>query len=279
MDEHSRRTTASWLGVAVATLAAVAAVALSGSSAPGAVSRLSAAGPAGGGRIDPAEVAERTVDGLPPLACAGQGPLEALAADPGAELLDTPEAAGLRDVIATDPTQGMSPQTPHNWVLLGRKGDVVSFGQRSGVIGIGATVSVERHGDRYTFAGSGGCGPVGYADGRAPLGLGPYADRGGHLRFSYTGGACDAPQGPRVVVHESSQRVDVLAFQPREVLAPGTVCLGVGLLKTLDVPIAQPLAGRQVRDLAFLPAAVLPVEPPSTRTTTPAPTIPATATP
>ena len=279
MDEPSRRTTAGLLGVAVATLGAGAAVTLAGSSAPGPASLLSAAGTTDGERIDPAEVAERTVDGMPPLACGGQGPIESLAAEPGAELLDTPEAAGLRDVIATDPTGGMSPQTPHDWVLLGRKDDVVFFGQRSGVIGIGATVGVQRHGDRYTFAGSGGCGPVGYADGRAPVVLGPFEDRGAHLRITYTGGACDAPQGPRVVVHESSQRVDVLAFQPPEVLEPGTGCVGVGIFRTLDVPIAQPLAGRQVRDLAYLPAAVLHVEPQSTRTTTSVPTISATRTP
>jgi len=204
--------------------------------------------------LDQASVDERAVDGLPALACGGLAPLSALAARPGAETANTPEARGLRQVI-DDPTGGQSPQRPHDWVLLQRQGDRVTFGQRQGPVGVGTTVTLQRNGDRYVFSGSSGCGPVGYADGRSGMYLGTWTDRGDHLVIDYIGGSCD-PGPPSVHVHERASSVDVLVLTPKP-QRPATACSGVGTFEHVDVALREPLGGRVVRNIAYLPAKTL----------------------
>lgn len=207
--------------------------------------------PAGPG-LDQATLAELTVDGQLPLACGGAARLEALTAQPGAEKADTPEARGLRDVIAHDPTGGMSPQSSGGWVLIRRSGSTVTWGQRERAIGIGATLTLQRRGDRYVFAGSGGCGPVAYPDGSSAEPFGPYVDLGLSLQLSYMGDTCD-PRLPRVVVRESESTVDVLLLRRPPPKLPGP-CAGAGRAGSVDAPLSRPLAGRQVRNLGYVPA-------------------------
>jgi hypothetical protein len=238
-------------GGAVAALSAFASVIVL-ATGPGAPPQVLV--PAGPG-LDQASIDERTVDGLPALACGGLAALSALTATPGAETADTPEARGLRKVITDDPSGGASTQTPHGWVLLQRNGDQVTYGQRQGRVGLGAIVTVQRRDDRYVFGSSGGCGPVGYADGRTGMPLDTWSDRGDHLVINYGGDSCDL-RHPSVHVHETAASVDVLVVTPKP-LQRTSACGGVGLSAHLDVPLLRPVGGRLVRNIAYLPAVEL----------------------
>ncbi len=232
-------------GLLLAVGALVCAVAFAGIVSPLLPDHTSSSAPPG----VPSYLAVR---GMPPLAC-GDAPLSALTAEGGAETADTPEAAGLRDVIAHDPTGGMSPKTPHNWVLLRHQGTEVDFGQREGLIGIRATVSLRQQGSRYVWSGSGGCGPIGYDDGTTAVSSGSYTNMGDHLDVTYAAGACGA-LASAVNVAESATEVDVLiALPPRPVAGPD--CTAEGLHGVhISVPLSQPLAGRQVMDGSSYPA-------------------------
>jgi hypothetical protein len=197
-----------------------------------------------------------TFNGMAPLACGGLAPLSALSAPGGAENANTPEAKALRYGFAHDPTGGESPQTPHGWVLLARRGDQVTFGQREGRVGIGATVNVVRKGNGYIWDGSGGCGPIGYTDGQTAMRMETFDDGNRYLTLRYMGGRCDTRM-PALRVRESKTRIDVLVVGPKPI--PATqVCADVGVDKTIQVPLLSPRDGRTVYDNSYFPALVLP---------------------
>lgn len=201
--------------------------------------------------IDPDLVAAMTIDGMAPRACGGLAPLEVLAARPGAENADTAQARALRAVIAHDPTAGQSPQRPTGWVLLRENSaGQVTFGQRTGQVGIGATVDLQRHASEYAWAGSGGCGPVAYPDGRAAVRADSYTSHSQKMQVHYSGGGCSSSP-VSLTVRETPDFVDVLLVQPA---AQGnTWCAGEATMETATASLQQPLGTRKVRDLSNLP--------------------------
>lgn len=205
---------------------------------------------------------ELNVDGMPARACGGIAPLSVLTQPGGAENADTPEAASLRNIIAHDPTGGMAPETSHDWVLLAESDGKVTFGQRTGPVGMGAIVTLAEHDGTYTFSQSGGCGPVGYADGSSIQDLEAYSVHGKSLTIRYTGGIYPAGicnSGPPTVhVFQHAETVDVLAvLPPPKPPADGSGCSLVGRTKALTVYLAAPLGHRTLRDIGYVPAVAL----------------------
>lgn len=201
---------------------------------------------------------ELTVDGMPPLACGGVAPLSVLTASGDAETANTPEAAGLRDIIAHDGTGGESPQHPGRWVLLAEHDGKAYFGQREGAVGINATVTLQDKAGVWGFYQSGGCGPVGYADGSRTEALDTYTVAGNTLTIRYVGGdpsEGDCYSGPLTMhVHEHAATVDVLAVLPTPRPLPHkTACSLVGYPKYVTVQLAAPLGSRSVRNIGYVP--------------------------
>ncbi len=206
---------------------------------------------------DPAATSLLVLDGQQPLAC-GIASVSALSARGGDEKAGTPEAAALREVFAHDPTRGESPQTADNWVLLARQGDSVTFGQRQGAIGLGDTVTETKAASgRWAMSGSGGCGPLGWADGRAAAVLSSYAvdAAGDSLTLPYDAPSSCAAGDPQVRVAETNASVSVLVIPapPR----PG-LCGGGGRDHPITVHLTNPLGARPVLDVGRLPAVPLP---------------------
>lgn len=201
--------------------------------------------------VDPAVVAELTVDGMQPLAC-GFAPIDVVAAEPGVENADTAESRALREVIAST-ERSMSPQDGRDWVEMWRGENLVEYGRRTGVVGISSVLGVEKGPDGYTFGGSFGCGPVGYRDGRAADRAEVYVDRGGSLEVPYDGGSCDT-RPDEVRVHETDEYVDLLLLRPPPLLEG---CVGVGMGRSVIAVLARPVAGRTVRNVGYVPAQVM----------------------
>ncbi|HEX4018620.1 MAG TPA: hypothetical protein VHX15_17920 [Frankiaceae bacterium] len=234
------------LTAVVATLVALDLLGASGKAAHLRVIASPSAGPA-----DPS----RTVDGMAPLACGGAGPLSALFAAPGAEREHTPEAAELRHLIATGIAGGEYKPPKTGWVVVGRTGTEVTFGRRVGAVGIDDTIVVKHDGAGYTFARSGGCGSIGFADGRQAALVYGYRVRNGALSVEWTGGGCDDGSAPLVKTTESRSAITVLLLPPPpQNLPPHDFCVGGGSAVWTEVPLRSPVGNRKVIDVGYLPS-------------------------
>ena len=191
---------------------------------------------------------------MEPRACGGAADLSALTAEPGAEKADTPEAAALREITRTG-IAGMSSPPADGWVILARSGDEVTFGHREGDLGVGHVVAVRRQGSEWTFAGSGGCGPLGYRDGRQATNLTTYVEKPGQLLLSWTGGTCDGGAPPHVAISETDEVVSVLVVPPKD---SGGSCSGVGTSERTPVELLSPVGARRVENVGYLPVQVVP---------------------
>jgi len=192
------------------------------------------------------------VDGQAALAC-GLGPLSVLAAPPGAERADTPAAAALRRAL-TDRTPGLRASVDDGWVLIADTGDSVTFGVRRGPVGIGQTVTLERRGDTFEYAGSGGCGPLGFGHGRQAVDVENYAERSGELLLQWTGTTCDGSRAPELQVVESEQSISVLVVA----YAAPADCALVGVRREMTAQLARPVGDRVVENAGYVPARRVP---------------------
>lgn len=225
-------------------LALVAAVALPGCGAqPQDPSRLAAE-------------AVLTVDGMEPRACGGAADMSALTAEPGAERADDPAAAALREITRTG-IAGMSFPPAHGWVVLSSSEDEVMFGHREGDVGIGHVVTVARRGSEWGFSGSGGCGPLGYRDGRRATHIPTYVERPGELVLNWTSGTCDDGSAPHVAVSETDEVVSVLLVPPPD--SRGS-CDGAGTSESTPVELEAPVGSRRVENVGYLPVREVPSE-------------------
>ncbi len=198
----------------------------------------------------------RSIDGLVPLACGGAGPLSAMSAAPGAERANTPEAAELRRLITQTIAGGMYRPPKTNWVVVGRTHDTVTFGHREGTVGIGDTIVVKRAGAGYTFATSGGCGSIGYSNGRAAELVYGYRSVGTELTLMWTGGWCGPGAEPRpsVKVLETKTTIQVLLVQAlAPPVPPGTFCAGISRNVTTTVSLRAPVGDRKVINIGYIP--------------------------
>jgi hypothetical protein len=139
---------------------------------------------------------------------------------------------------------------------MSQRGDLVTFGQRTGAVGIGAIVELKRHGSTYQFAGSGGCGPVGYRNGQTAIDLGSYTVHGTALTIHYEGGNCDS-RPPDVVAHQRATTIDVLVVSPPP-LKTSVACAGSGQDDTVTVTLKSALGHRAIRDIGYVPARSVP---------------------
>lgn len=246
-----RRSRAAAVALTAAVAAGLVTLAVYPSHDTGRAARLTVATAPPTASATGAGVLGRTFDGMTPLAC-GQWPLTKLSATPGYENEKTPEARKLRAAIGQS-AGSMSPQTNDGWVLLGQSGDLVSFGQREGPVGIGSVITVQRQGD--TFApgySSTGCGGIGYANGQGSMSFQSYTTAGRTLKLRYKGGSCDTRQ-PTVRVHESATDVDVLLVSPPPMTST-VACAGVGLELTISTELSAPVGSRTVRNIGDDPA-------------------------
>lgn len=215
---------------------------------------------AGGCAAAPKPIAypDLVVDGMPPLACGGIASMSTLSAPSGAENDNTPEAAELRVLIKTGIAGGEYQPPATNWTVLARTADTVTFGHREGPIGIGDTITVQRKGAGYTFAGSGGCGPVGYRDGRQAQNIDSYQVVKGGLEIQWLGGEClgetSPPSRPTLKAIETPTTVAVLLVPALgKPLPAGTFCAGVGRIMHATVALQAPLGRRSVSDAGYVP--------------------------
>jgi len=256
---HRRRGRLAAVGVAAAVVASGIAVPLYVTGTSSTTTYLSVAG----GLPGIPTAGELTVDGMLARACGGIAPLSVLTAPGGAENAGTPEAAALRRVIAQDPSTGYAPPSPHNWVLVAEHGGTVTFAQRTGAVGFDAVIVIRKNkngGYSYDRYGTGGCGPLGYADGSSVKNLGEYTVAGDVLTIHYVGGTyppgtCNSGP-PTMHVFEHPTTVDLLAVLPPS-KDSSTGCNLVGQLKTITVHLTAPLANRTVRGIGFVPPQVL----------------------
>lgn len=161
-------------------------------------------------------------------------------------------AAGLRNAIAHDDTGGESPLPAGNWVLLAEHDGKAYFGQRTGAVGINATVTMEGKNGVWVRGRSGGCGAVGYADGRSAQLIG-YLGMGRTLLVFASGGACGDFRPPTVYVHEHLTSVGVLAISQPPLSERGFHnCAGLPVPATV-VTLSAPLGTRTVRDIGYVP--------------------------
>lgn len=194
-----------------------------------------------------------TVDGMEPRAC-GVAPMSALTAQPGAEDEDSPEAAALREVLRTG-IAGMSFPPQDGYVALDRTPEQVTFGRREGEVGIGAVVTVRRQDGAWGFGGSGGCGPIGWADGRRAAKVDTYTARPGSLVLHWTGGTCDDGAAPVVRVSEDGDVVSVLLVPPPRSTGD---CDDAGTSESTPVALEAPVGDRRVQNVGFLPVRPVP---------------------
>lgn len=211
------------------------------------------------GRPGPVPVAAEAprLDGMEALAC-GKWPLSTLTGERGAESSRGAEAAGLRTAIATAQAPLQYPKS--GWTLLGRDAaeGTVTFGNRRGDVGLQDVLTLKRNdAGAYVFAGSGGCGPLGFKDGRRATRLDTYTVAGRTLTLNWLGGVCGDGSEAEVVVDEQDDTVSVMLVPPPD--GPGS-CPQVGRSERTAVQLAAPLGTRNVVDAGYLPTLDLPSE-------------------
>ena len=197
----------------------------------------------------------RTINGMTPLACGGAGPLSAYSATPGAEREHTPEAAELRHLIATGIGGGEYKPPKTGWVVVGRTATAVTFGRRVGAVGIDDTIVVKRDATGgYTFATSGGCGPIGYANGRQAALVYGYRVRNGKLSVEWNGDTCSDGSPPLVKTTETTKVITVLLLAPPPRRLPtNEFCAGAGRVEWTEVPLTSPVGNRKIVNVGYLP--------------------------
>lgn len=202
-----------------------------------------------------------SVNGVEPTACGTDAPLSVYTAKPGAEKADTPEAAALRAVLRTG-IAGMSFPPKDNWVEITRTADEVSYGHRTGAVGIDDFVSVKRTNGVWSFGGSAGCGPLGYGPTMAD-GIYRWAEQGNELVLSWTGGTCGyGSNGADVRTQETATEVRVvLVPRPPPPSSEDVACGGVGTDESVRVTLAAPVGNRKVVNVGFVPARNVPSQP------------------
>ena len=187
-----------------------------------------------------------------------------LAIPGGAENGNSAEAAGLRRFLG-GPQNTMSPQSGSNWVALAQTDGKVLFGQRQGALGIGSAVVLARRGWAWTFAGSGGCG-TGLIPG--PGEKVQHIDTahivGPTLQLAWEGGDdnCTTTVVKRVETQRDAAGLHVLVVthtQRVKNLPPGTACLGVGVRRTADVSLPNPLGAVPIFDDSSVPSIPVPL--------------------
>ena len=179
---------------------------------------------------------------MTPLACGGAGPLSAYSATPGAEREHTPEAAELRHLIATGIGGGEYKPPKTGWVVVGRTATAVTFGRRVGTVGIDDTIVVKRDATGgYTFATSGGCGPIGYANGRQAALVYGYRVRNGKLSVEWNGDTCSDGSPPLVKTTETtkSHHGPAIGRRRQDACRPNEFCAGVGRVEWTEVPLTS----------------------------------------
>ncbi len=186
-----------------------------------------------------------SVNGVEPTACGCAAPLSVYTATPSAE------AAALRTILETG-IAGQSFPPKHDWVELERGEDLVTYGQRTGPVGIGSVVSVRREDGTWTFGGSGGCGPLRYGPARAAY-LDMWTEEGGDLVLHWTGGyGLDNASAVRVQETPTEVRV-VVVPEPEPPLRPGEFRTGAATGATSRVTLADPVGARRVVNVGYVP--------------------------
>ncbi|MEX2290837.1 MAG: hypothetical protein WD794_10990 [Mycobacteriales bacterium] len=204
----------------------------------------------------PATVAAPQLEGMTALAC-GTSPLSVLTAESGAENEGSPEAAGLRHVLE-EGIAGMSFPAKTGWVQMRRDDgeETVTFGRRVGEVGIDDVVMVKRQDiGSYTFAGSGGCGPLGFPDGRRATRISTYDVSSDGITLTWMGGTCGDGSEPVSVVHEAGNVVSVMVVPPPD--RAGS-CPDVGTFEQTEARLSAPLGNRRVVDAGYLPVIDVP---------------------
>lgn len=199
------------------------------------------------------------LDGEEPFVC-GTAPLAALTAEPGAERADTPAAAALRAGAVGDgvwPEQGPLPAT--GWIELSSTTDAVSFGHRTGRMGIDLAVRVQRQPEgTWQLTSSGDCGGLTYSGGRIAARLEGYeAPQPDRLTVHWVGGACDDDKATEVRVVEHADSVSVLVVPAHD---GSESCMDRGVLRRASIALSKPLGDRPVLNAGFAPATAVPVQ-------------------
>lgn len=229
-------------------------------------SQVLTSGPAGAGPSQPPGPANLpfstlSVNGVEPTACGTDAPLSVYTAKPGAEKADTPEAAALRAVLKAG-IAGMSFPPKDNWVEITRTADEVSYGHRTGAVGIDSFVSVKRTDGTWGFGGSAGCGPLGYGLTTANF-ISPWTEKGNELTLHWGGGSCGfGSNGADARAEETATEVRVVVVpRPPVPLEGGVFCAGVGTDESSTVTLAAPVGNRKVVNVGFVPARDVPSQP------------------
>lgn len=200
-----------------------------------------------------------SLDGEEPKVC-GTAPLAALTAEPGAERADTTAAAALRAGTVLDgmsPEQGPLPAT--GWIELSSTVDEVSFGHRTGRLGIDRTVRVQRQPQgTWQLTSSGVCGGLTYSGGRRAARLSGYeAPAPDRLTVHWLGGACDDDKAMEVRVVEEADSVSVLVVPAHD---GSESCVDLGVPRRASLALSTPLGDRPVLNAGFVPARAVPVQ-------------------
>lgn len=166
---------------------------------------------------------------------------------------------GLRAVLAHPGEVGLS--GAGHWVELARTDTVVTYGRRTGDVGIGSVVALEQKPDgTWGFRSSGGCGTVHPSSQLASAVIGGYETRGNTLVLRWSTGSCSPSTVPedtlvRTEVHEEADGVHVRIVTTHNDAAGAAdrPCLGVGREEVANALLSTPLNDRQVWDDSSIP--------------------------
>ena len=208
-----------------------------------------------------------------------------LAQPGGAERGTSKTSTILRQFLAHNPFEGMGTVPNTNWLLLVDTPTEVAFGHREGPVGVGQVVHMKLSKGRVIEQNEDGCSTVLVEKGRSSQPFWEVVAAGKALDLQWANGQCGPePAGvfdervARVEVHESKTAVHLmLVTEPNPVAQPYITkngkligCGGVGITSHAKITLAAPLGSRILYDDSQLN--------PTTVTTTPAPTSPATTT-
>jgi hypothetical protein len=166
---------------------------------------------------------------------------------------------GLRAVLNHPRDVGLSGNG--HWVELARTDIVVTYGRRTGAVGIDAAVALQQKPDgTWGFLRSDGCGTVHPRPGLSTQVVAGFKLVGSRLLLSWEGGGCAGNHGLHedvVVRTESHVEEDGLhvriVTQRNPALGPPGICAGVGLGEVARVDLAQPLGDKAVWDDSKIP--------------------------
>ncbi len=201
------------------------------------------------------------VNGVEPTACGTDASPLVLAATPGAETADTPEAVALRQVLETGIQASFFPPK-QDWVRMTSSQDAVTYGHRHGPVGIDQVITLKWTDGAWTFDRTAPCLALTYGSSEAAT-ISVWTEKDSSLSLEWSGASSTCAEGGNgayASVQETAAEVRVV-LAPREpvpLTPPVEVCLASGRSETTQVPLTAPVGERKVINVGYAPGRDVP---------------------